>query len=64
MRVILDNNVWSYAGIEGSKAELESLAQGRRLSIRTPPATLLEVLRTKDAVPLQSVLFAVLIHGF
>ncbi|MFF0892296.1 hypothetical protein [Streptomyces sp. NPDC003278] len=49
MRVILDNNVWSYIGIEGSKAELESLALGRRLSVRTPPATLLEVLRTKDA---------------
>ncbi|MYS25176.1 hypothetical protein GA0115240_17565 [Streptomyces sp. DvalAA-14] len=48
MRVILDNNVWSYVGIEGSKAALESLAQSRRLSIRTPPATLLEVLRTKD----------------
>ncbi|MFD5009966.1 hypothetical protein [Streptomyces chartreusis] len=49
MRVILDNNVWSYVGIEGTKAELESLAQERRLSLRTPPATLLEVLRTKDA---------------
>ncbi|MER7841903.1 hypothetical protein ABTY98_39965 [Streptomyces sp. NPDC096040] len=49
MRVILDNNVWSYIGIEGSKSELETLAQGRRLSVRTPPATLLEVLRTKDA---------------
>ncbi|MFD6026028.1 hypothetical protein [Streptomyces griseoluteus] len=49
MRVILDNNLWSYVGIEGSKAELESLAQSRRLSVRTPPATLLEVLRTKDA---------------
>lgn len=48
MRVILDNNVWSYVGIEGSKAELESLALARRLSVRTPPATLLEVLRTKD----------------
>ncbi len=46
--MILDNNVWSYVGIEGSKAELESLAQGRRLSVRTPPATLLEVLRTGD----------------
>ncbi|WP_371100703.1 hypothetical protein [Streptomyces sp. PU_AKi4] len=49
MRVILDNNVWSYVGIEGSKAELESLARSSQLSIRTPPATLLEVLRTKDA---------------
>lgn len=48
MRVILDSNVWSYVGIEGSKAELESLSHSRRLSIRTPPATLLEVLRTKD----------------
>ncbi|MFI1171526.1 hypothetical protein [Streptomyces melanogenes] len=49
MRVILDNNVWSYVGIEGSKAELESLAHSRRLSVRTPPATLLEALRTKNA---------------
>ncbi|MEY6564557.1 hypothetical protein AB8B12_06305 [Streptomyces sp. PGLac3x] len=48
MRVILDNNVWSYVGIEGSKAELESLARTRGLSVRTPPATLLEVLRTKN----------------
>ncbi|MGW6506476.1 hypothetical protein ACWGCP_02760 [Streptomyces niveus] len=49
MRVILDSNVWSYVGIEGSKAEFESLARARRWSVRTPPATLLEVLRTKDA---------------
>ncbi|MDT0380210.1 hypothetical protein RM572_15735 [Streptomyces sp. DSM 42041] len=49
MRVILDSNVWSYVGIDGCKAELESLARSRRLSVRTPPATLLEVLRTKDA---------------
>lgn len=48
MRVILDNNVWSYVGIEGSRAELEAPAQASRLSVRTPPATLLEVLRTKD----------------
>ncbi|MHB9759916.1 hypothetical protein ACYBSK_36580 [Streptomyces sp. BYX5S] len=49
MRLILDNNVWSYVGIEGSKTELESLARSRQLSVRTPPATLLEVLRTRDA---------------
>ncbi|WP_406505303.1 hypothetical protein [Streptomyces sp. NBC_00212] len=48
MRVILDNNVWSYVGIEGAKADLEALSKSKRLSIRTPPATLLEALRTSD----------------
>lgn len=56
MRLILDTNVWSEIGRRDSRQTLERLAVGRRWQILTPPAVLLEVLRTSDDTALQSIL--------
>ncbi|MEU1882917.1 hypothetical protein ABZ470_36910 [Streptosporangium sp. NPDC020072] len=48
MRLILDTNIWSYIGEVGARRELERVALSRHWTICTPPATLLEVLRTSD----------------
>ncbi|WP_433784643.1 type II toxin-antitoxin system VapC family toxin [Actinomycetospora sp. CA-101289] len=48
MRLILDTNIWSEIGRRDSRESLEKLAASRQWAVQTPPATLLEVLRTPD----------------
>ena len=48
MRLILDNNLWSYVGQTGSKDDLERFASSQGVTICTPPATLLEVLANNN----------------
>lgn len=50
MRLILDTNVWSEIGRRDTRGDLEAVARAKGWKIRTPPATLLEVMRTTDPV--------------
>lgn len=43
VRIILDTNLWSYMGDDGSVRELDSVIQQRDLQSLIPPSTLLEV---------------------
>lgn len=58
MRIILDTNIWSEIGRRDSRLALETLAIGRGWRILTPPAVLLEVLRTTDDIALRSIVEA------
>jgi hypothetical protein len=49
VRVILDTNVWSRIGDEGSARELDVLAKDRGATILIPPSMLLEIARNPNA---------------
>lgn len=46
MRVVFDNNIWSYVGDEGSRRALDKLLDEFGLQLLHAPSVLLEVLRT------------------
>jgi hypothetical protein len=46
LRVVFDNNIWSYVGDEGSRPALEKLLDKYGLQLLHAPSVLLEVLRT------------------
>jgi hypothetical protein len=48
MRVAFDNNVWSYLANGIERPRLESFIQAGKITLHTPPATLLEILQTND----------------
>lgn len=58
MRVIFDTNIWSEIGRRDSRQLIERLSDDRGWTILTPPAVLLEVLRTTDDVALRSIIEA------
>src|SRR5688500_19306712 len=46
LRVVFDNNIWSYVGDEGSRPALDKLLDKYGLQLLHAPSVLLEVLRT------------------